>query len=156
MLNNSFGRIVFKQKINTFEINLQQTPMENNKHYTVSIDHEKKIIRYKHSGILVPENIGNVWEHEFLQKKEFTELGYDLYSDYSESKFDIPTSFLPELIEFMKAIQHIVKGKKQSIIVEDPYSTAASLIFENVVNAKIGFKVKVFSTHNAALKWLTS
>lgn len=131
-------------------------PMKNVKHYTINIDHQQNLIKYKHSGILIPEDIGYVWEHEFLKRKEFTELKYNLLSDYSEAKFDIPTSFLPELIEFMKAIAPIVKGKKQSIIIEDPYSTAASLIFENEVNTQVGFKVKIFSTKKAALAWLKS
>jgi adenine/guanine phosphoribosyltransferase-like PRPP-binding protein len=122
--------------------------------YTVDIDHELKIIRYAHSGIIQAEEIAYVWGNEFLKMKEFTELKYDLYSDYSNAKFDIPVEFLPELMEFMESIKPIIKGKKQSIIVDDPYSTAASLLFENEANKEIGFLVKVFNTKNAALEWL--
>lgn len=122
--------------------------------YTVDIDHELKIIRYAHSGIIQAEEIAYVWENEFLKMKEFTELKYDLYSDYSNAKFDIPVEFLPELMEFMESIKPIIKGKKQSIIVDDPYSTAASLLFENEANKEIGFLVKIFNTKKAALEWL--
>ncbi len=104
--------------------------------------------------MLIAPDIGFVWENEFLKMVEFTHLGYNLLSDYSDAKFNISTAFLPELMEFMKAIENIVKGKKQSIIVADPYSTAASLIFENEVNTKVGFLVKVFCTRKAALAWL--
>lgn len=124
--------------------------------YNITIDHQARIIRYKHSGTLEQQEIGFVWENELLKMKEFTELGYNLYSDYREAKFNIPSSFLPELIAFMKAIEPIVRGKKQGIIVEDPYSTAASLIFEHEVNKAVGFQVKVFNTPNAALNWLQS
>ena len=129
--------------------------MLDSKKYTISIDHDLKIIKYKHSGILKPDDIGHVWANEFLKMKEFTELKYNLLSDYSEAKFDAKTSIIPELIEFMKAIKEIVKGKKQSIIIEDHFSTAASLIFENEINAKVGFEVKIFRTQKAALKWVS-
>jgi aminoglycoside phosphotransferase family enzyme len=95
-----------------------------------------------------------VWQNEFLSRKEFTQLGYHLLSDYREATFQLPPAFIPELINFMKSIRHIVEGKKQSIIVEDPQSTAASLVFENQVNAEVGFRVKIFSTPQAALQWL--
>ncbi len=123
--------------------------------YTITIENNLKLIKYKHDGLLVAEDIGYVWENEFLKMKEFTQMGYNLFSDYSDAKIKIPTSFLPELMTFMKNIKFIVEGKKQSIVVADPYSTAASLIFENEVNKEVGFKVKVFSTKTAALNWVT-
>ncbi len=124
--------------------------------YTITIDHELKLIKYKHNGILLSEDIGYVWENELLKLTEFTQMGYNLFSDYSEAEFKIPTTFLPELITFMENIKPIVYGKKQSIVVNHPYSTAASLIFENEVTKRVGFLVKVFSTKEAALKWILS
>lgn len=122
--------------------------------YQIDIDHKQKLIRYKHSGNLQSQDIGYVWENEFLKMDEFTHMGYNLFSDYSDATINIPTTFLPELMAFMKAISPIVIGKKQSIVVADPYSTAASMIFENEVNKEVGFLVKVFSTREAALSWL--
>ena len=58
------------------------------------------------------------------------------------------------IIDYMKAIEPIVKGKKQALIVDDPYSVAGSMLFENKVYREVGFIVKVFSTEEAALKWL--
>lgn len=124
--------------------------------YNITIDHQSRLIRYKHSGTLEQQEIGYVWTNEFLKMREFTQLQYNLFSDYSDAKFNIPTSFLPELIAFMKEIEPIVRGKKQGIVVDDPYSTAASLIFEHEVNKAVGFQVKVFNTHKAALNWLLS
>jgi hypothetical protein len=122
--------------------------------YTIEVDHKLKIIKYKHSGIIQSEEIGYVWENEFLKMKEFTELKYNLFSDYTDAVLDIPVDFLDELMSFMQSIQFIIEGKKQSVIVSDPYSTAASILFENEVNEKVGFHVKVFTTTDAALKWL--
>lgn len=122
--------------------------------YSIHVDHKNKIIRYKHSGLIKPEEIGYIWENEFLKMNEFTSLKYNLLSDYSDAIFDIPLEFLPELMEFMKKVKPIVEGKKQSIIIGDPESTALSLIFENEVNREIGFLVKIFNTEKAALDWL--
>jgi len=124
--------------------------------YTITIEHDLKLIKYKHDGLLEAKDIGYVWENELLKMKEFTQMEYNLFSDYSDAKLKIPTSFLPELMTFMKKIRFIVEGKKQSIIVADPYSTAASLIFENEVIKEAGFEVKVFSTKEAAFNWITS
>lgn len=123
--------------------------------YTIEVDHTLKIIKYKHSGVIQAEHIGYVWESEFLKMKEFVELKYNLFSDYTDAIIDIQVDFLDELMEFMQSIKHIINGKKQCIIVSDPYSTAASLLFENEVNKEVGFLVKVFTTKKAALRWLT-
>lgn len=121
--------------------------------YRIQIDHSLKIIRYKHSGLLKANDIDLVWR-EFLNMKEFTEMKYDLFSDYREASFDIPVDFLPELIEFMQNIKHIVKGKKQCLLVSSPNTTAASMLFETEVNKEVGFLVKVFSTEERAMEWL--
>ena len=122
--------------------------------YSISIDHELRIIRYAHDGIIHHEDIGEAWK-EFLAMKEFTLLKYNLLSDYKNGKLEISREFLPELMNFMRSIEPIVKGKKQAIIVDEPYSVAASMLFEAEVHKEIGFKVKIFSTETAALQWLS-
>jgi len=121
--------------------------------YSIKIDHHLKLIRYKHSGLLKSNDIELAWK-EFLGMEEFTELKYNLLSDYTDAEFDIPVDFLPELIEFMQNIKPIVEGKKQSLIVTGPFTTAASMLFETEVNKEVGFLVKVFSTEEKALEWL--
>jgi hypothetical protein len=124
------------------------------KKYSIEIDHEWRIIRYKHSGIIHAEEIEEAWG-EFLKIKDFTQDKYNLLSDYRNGKFQIPLSHLPEMIEFMRKIESVVRGRKQALIVDHPYSVAGSIIFMNKVYKEIGFKVKVFSTLPAAIKWLT-
>jgi hypothetical protein len=82
------------------------------------------------------------------------QLKYNLLSDYKACKFEIKLSQLSGIIEFLRAIENIVKGKKQALIVDNPYSVATSILFKNKVYKEIGFNVKVFSTEPAALKWL--
>lgn len=121
--------------------------------YSIKVDHELKIIRYKHSGKLSFTDIGEAWG-EFLSLKEFTEGKYNLLSDYREAIFDMKVEQIDDIIEFMRGIKQIVRGKKQSIIIHDPYSTAGSIIFSNKVYQEIGFEIKIFSTEPAAIGWL--
>ncbi|MBE9468950.1 MAG: STAS/SEC14 domain-containing protein [Bacteroidetes bacterium] len=121
--------------------------------YSIRIDHELKIIRYQHSGLINAEDIEDAWS-EFLKIQEFTQLKYKLLSDYRGGKFQIPVTHLSAIIDFMSKIKNIVKGKKQALIVDNPYSVAASMLFENRVYKEIGFDVKVFSTKTEALRWL--
>ena len=120
--------------------------------YTINIDHNLKIIRYKHTGLIKDEEIAEAWQ-SLLSMKEFTELKYNLLSDYRGAKLDMDRKSPDRIVEFMMAIEHIVRGKKQSLILDDPYSTAGSVLFSEKVNKKVGFKVKVFSTEEAALEW---
>lgn len=121
--------------------------------YSISTDHKLKIIRYKHAGLINSEDIASAWS-VFLSLNEFTQLKYNLLSDYSNGKFNIPIEEIPKIVEFMKVIKDVVNGKKQALIVDDPYSAAASMLFEESVYLEVGFKVKLFSTETAALKWL--
>ncbi len=123
--------------------------------YSISIDHDNRIIRYKHSGSISKQDIGEAWT-EFLGMEEFTHKKYNLLSDYSDGKFEISISELDEIIDFLSDLKNIINGKKQAFIVNDPYSTAASLLFEADVIQKVGFIVKPFSTEAAALRWLKS
>jgi len=123
--------------------------------YSIFIDKTLKIVRYKHCGLITSDAIEEAWA-EFLKMPEFTQQQFNLLSDYRNGKFDIPIDFLPEIINFMRAIEDVVRGKKQALIVDEPYSVAASMLFETEVYLKVGFKVKVFSTEKSALKWLLS
>jgi hypothetical protein len=121
--------------------------------YSISIDHDLKLIRYRHAGLIYAGDIEEAW-FDFLSYKEFTEEKYNLFSDYRSGKFEIALDFLPEIIVFMKKIEPVVRGKKQALLVDEPYSVAASMLFEDEVNKEVGFNVQVFSTEDAALKWL--
>ena len=123
--------------------------------YSIIIDQELKIIRYTHSGLILAEDIEEAWS-DLLKIEEFTQLKYNLLSDYSEGVFQIHPSALPYIIEFMHSVEYIVRGKKQALMVNDPYSVAASIIFLERVGKEIGFKVQVFSTETHALGWLLS
>ncbi|MDD2635079.1 MAG: hypothetical protein PHW82_06225 [Bacteroidales bacterium] len=121
--------------------------------YEIIIDHNLKIIRYKHEGIIVADDIGAAWL-ELLQISEFTNDKYNLLSDYRNSRFDISIPEMEIIIEYLGNLNQVLRGKKQSLLVDNVNSTALSLLFENSVNAKIGFMVQVFTGEQAAINWL--
>ncbi|SMO67129.1 SpoIIAA-like [Saccharicrinis carchari] len=121
--------------------------------FSISVDHDLRIVRYTHSGLITKEDIGEAWA-ELLTMKEFTQLNYNLLSDYRKGKFEIPLDALPEIIEFLHTVKHVVQAKKQALIVNDPYSVAASILFLEKVGKETGFEVQVFSTKVSALNWL--
>jgi len=123
--------------------------------YSINIDHDLKIIRYKHSGVIAAEDIGQAWQ-EFLSLDEFTQEKYNLLSDYRNAKFDFSYRKISEIVNFMVNIKDIVKGKRQALIVDDPHATAGSMLFEASVYKEVGFIIQVFTTENAALRWLSA
>lgn len=122
--------------------------------FSIIPDHNLRIIRYTHPGFIYAQDIEKAWA-VFLSMREFTELKYNLLSDYRGGKFKMQANDVPSVISFLRDIGNILKNKKQALIVDEPYSVAGSMLFEHNVNKEIDFIVKVFSTEEAALKWLS-
>lgn len=122
--------------------------------FTLDIDHNSKIIQYRHTGSIKIEQLGEVWDI-LLTTKEFTEDKYDLLSDFRNSRFDMELSTADEIVQILKTIEPIIRGKKQALILDDPYSTAGSIIFRDKIIEETGFLVKIFCTEDAAIEWLT-
>lgn len=121
--------------------------------YNIEVNYLGKFIRYKHVGTIKRSEIGAVWD-QLLQTPEFTDQGFNLLSDYSEGKFDFTIEDLDPIDEFLSAIKHILKGKKNAVVVNNPNDTIISLMFESKTARDIGFRVKVFSTLEAAYRFL--
>ncbi|MCE1164978.1 MAG: STAS/SEC14 domain-containing protein [Bacteroidetes bacterium] len=121
--------------------------------YSIDLDHSQKLVKYRHTGNIKAPEIEQAWG-DFLGMKEFTEMKYNLLSDYRNSKFDIPLDYMPQIVEFYRPISHIVKSKRQALIIDDNYSMAASILFVEKMFTEIGFIIQVFTTEEAAVKWL--
>jgi hypothetical protein len=121
--------------------------------YSIEIDHDKKIFKYKHSGLITKDDIGQAWQ-EMLQTKEFTILKYNMLTDYSDAEYDMILTDVDEITTFLKGLKEILHKKKQALVVNDPVTTAFSLLFENQVVTEVGFNVKVFNSVESALVWL--
>ena len=127
----------------------------NGKYYSLETDHANRLIRYRHWGDIVPDDIGKVWE-VLLEDEYFTKNKYNLLSDYSEGKFVASSKDVGEIIEILTSHKEFLTGKKQAMILDSPLNMALSVLFERRVRKKVGFIVKVFSTEEAAFKWITS
>jgi hypothetical protein len=123
--------------------------------YTLQLEPKSKIVNYVHLGILDKKDIGDVWQ-ELLITYEFTEGGYNLLSDYRGSKFNLQEEDVDLICGFLGQLEKILRGKKQAIVIEDPLSTALTMLFESKINNQIGFDVRVFCTVEAAREWLIS
>lgn len=121
--------------------------------FEINIDHNNKLIHYKHSGNLKVEDIGKAWD-KLLQMKEFTELKYNLFSDYTNAIYDLDADNIDKIVEILIPLKEILYNKKQVLLLSDPTSTALALAFEEDVNKKVGFRTKVFTTKKAALRWI--
>ena len=123
--------------------------------YSIRIDHENQVLDYKHAGIIDKEQIGEAWR-ELLDLKEFTSSKYNLMSDYSEAAFNMDIGDVQLISDFLYTLRDVIKDKKQALIVDKPFNTVVSMLFEGAVYEKTGFIVKTFSTRKAALRWLTA
>lgn len=121
--------------------------------YSISIDHVLKLIRYKHEGNIELSEIGDAWR-EIIQLSEFHQLKYNIFADYRKSKFNFSVKDFKIIREFVQRIKHDLDGRKECVIVDNPYNTAISMLFETEFSKNIGFVVKVFSTEEAALEWV--
>jgi hypothetical protein len=99
--------------------------------------------------------LGAAWA-EILQKDEFTKSGYNLLSDYRNADFDFSINETDVIWNFLESIKHILNGKRESVITDKPFTTAISMLFEKQLYSKMGFNIKIFSTEQAALNWVTS
>ena len=121
--------------------------------YTINLNHEKKLVIYRHPGEVGKVEIGKAWM-EFMSMKEFTEKNYNLFSDYRNSQFNLYLEDIDPVVNHLFQLKEILVNKKQALILDKPFSTALSMIFEEKVKEKIGFNVKIFSTEEAAYEWL--
>lgn len=121
--------------------------------YEINIKHDLKLIQYKHCGFIDKDEIGKAWQ-EFLSLKEFTELKYNLFSDYTEAKFVLDIEDVHLITGFLFSIKDILFEKKQALVVLDKYNTAISNLFSKDVIEKVGFLVQVFNNKEEALQWL--
>lgn len=121
--------------------------------FTITVDNDLKLVKYNHSGVLSKEDIGMAWQ-ELLKLKEFTELKYNLLTDYRDSTCKIEVEEVDLICVFLVTLKNILKDKKQALIIDEPLGVAISTLFEGEVNKKIGFIVRVFSSQEAATNWL--
>ncbi|MBK7171770.1 MAG: hypothetical protein IPH84_00760 [Bacteroidales bacterium] len=121
--------------------------------YRFIIDDDKRIVTYYHQGMLKIEDIGIAWQ-DLVLLDEFRSKGYNLLSDYSDADFDFSVHKTEIIWDYLKSIKDILRNKKEAVIATTPTATAISMLFEKETYLALNFKVKIFSTRDAAISWL--
>jgi hypothetical protein len=119
--------------------------------YKIEIDHQLKIIRYTHSGFIQRSEMGLAWQ-EIMGISEFTSSDYHLLTDFRGADFRFTKIDRDVVWKFLESIKPILCKKVEAVLVDNPVPTAISMLFEFETEKRIGFKVKSFSTEQAALK----
>ena len=122
---------------------------------TTEIDHKLKIVRNTYTGNITKEDLANVWRH-LLSLKEFTELKYNLLSDYRNSNFDIPLKEEDGMVQFLITVKEILNGKKEAAILSNSKDTALSTLMQIKTFETIGYIVQLFSSEEVAIKQLNN
>lgn len=121
--------------------------------YSISLDHINKIVIYKHNGVIDTKDIGIAWA-EILSLPEFSKMGYNLLSDYTDATLHFHIEKTKRIDEFLMSVKHIINNKRNAVVVKNPHCTAISFLYESKAWDKFNFKVKVFYTLESAYNYL--
>ncbi len=122
--------------------------------YSIIPDKKLKIIKHKLIGDLDKSNMGKAWE-EIAKMKEFDELGYNVLSDYRDANFKFKIEETEFLDDFIAGVKEIMNGKKGAVIVSVPLNTAISVLITEKFKKVPNYEIKIFSTEEAAIEWLS-
>jgi len=128
--------------------------MMQNAQFVFSLDVNNKFVVYRHTGLLTIDEIVLALQ-KLIGIREFLSAGYNLLTDFSHAEFDFKYDNANSGWEFFEANQKIFMNKKGAIVTSTPVPTAYSMMFELDSFKKFGYQVKVFSTEEAAVKWLS-
>ena len=121
--------------------------------YSIEINHNLRIISYKHSGRIGKNDIRYAWE-KISNLPEFTEKGYNLLTDYRKGIFNFSLHDIDSIKIFLEEIKVNLYGKKNAVIVDKPKECAFSMLIGMNKTQEMNFHVELFSTEEAALKFL--
>lgn len=118
--------------------------------YSIKINHELKIIYYKHGGVIELKEIEKAL-CELLKLDEFTKNGYNILTDYSGGTFNFTIDDIEQINSNLHEFRHILKNKKSAVIVDSPNEYVITYLFCSNTNNDYN---AIFSTEEAALKYL--
>ena len=121
--------------------------------YTIKVDSTKELIVYTHCGLASRKSVGEAWL-EILNLPEIKDDKYNIFTDYRNCKFDFGWSDSDVIMDFLSKYKKILSEKKQAIVLDNQVSTAISMLFQSPLHETINFKIRVFSTIEAAMLWL--
>ncbi len=103
-----------------------------------------------------PEKV-TVKDYEKVKLSEFSDadfnLAYDVITDLRKVKMEFDEEIIAGIVNFMKLNSGKMKNRKSAVIADSPQLVASSLFFGQK-NRNLSVKVSVFSSMNAAYKWI--
>jgi len=116
------------------------------------IDTEKKIVFETWSEYTTIEEYVEAKRNVFSDP-EF-KIGFNFLTDIRNNKQDYDENLISKIIKFLEKNITISEKVKSAVVADDPGSVIKSIIFENM-GADLILNIKVFSTIEAALEWLS-
>jgi hypothetical protein len=120
---------------------------------SLDIIDELDIVVHRYKDIVTARKLGGAW-NALMKLEAFTEKGYDLISNYGKAKFDFRLEDLEVAKKFLRKYRMKLSGKKEAIITDNPYTTALCMLFKQHAQNEAGLQVRIFSTEQAAIKWI--
>ena len=103
-----------------------------------------------------PEKV-TVKDYEKVKLSEFSDadfnFDYDVITDLRKVKMEFDEEIIAGIVNFMKLNSDKMKNRKSAIIADSPQLVASSLFFGQK-NRNLSLRVSVFSSMNAAYKWI--
>ncbi len=115
------------------------------------IDKERELIIETWPEIITVE------DYEHVKLSEFSDAdfnsSYDVITDLRKVAMEFDEEIIEGIVNFMKINSNKMKNRKSAIIADSPQVVASSLFFGQK-NRNLSVKVSVFSSMNAAYKWI--
>lgn len=121
--------------------------------YEIKVDVDKRLVVYTHWGLASRKSVGEAWL-EILNLPEIKAGKFNIFTNYLDCEFDFSWSDADVILSFLGKHEQVLSGKRQAIVIDNPVSTAISILFQSPLHEKFSFSVEVFSTIEAALIWL--
>jgi len=103
-----------------------------------------------------PEKV-TIEDYEKVKLSEFSDTDfnsdYNVITDLRKVKMEFDEKIIVGIVNFMKLNSDKMKNRKSAIIADSPQLVASSLFFGQK-NRNLSVKVSVFSSLNAAYKWI--
>jgi len=118
----------------------------------ISYNIEKDLVRVVFDGQIRVEAINRLIAD--LIRKEKLPQNLKVLIDSRRAKYDTKPGELPSIIKKLKEHNEKFESIKLTIIQQNPYETAISMIMQEYLKGLGNIYFKVFSTEQAAVSWL--
>ena len=126
--------------------------MQNN--YCIDVDYQLRLVRCTFVGPIKMREVIDARIKAF-QIAISLEGHYNLLMDCRDADIDFRAGYFYKLWFFLEANKDMLQGKMEVILTNKPLACAYSILYKDECDKRnYGFKVRLFSTEEAALWWL--